>query len=68
MIFLIISGGLCLSLAYYALQALRPRPGKPLAGPRGWPILGNFFDMPDDFEWHFWAKYKDLYGMWNYVD
>ena len=31
-------------------------------GPRGWPLLGSFFEMPDSFEWLHWAKFKDLYG------
>jgi hypothetical protein len=31
-------------------------------GPRGWPILGNFFEMPATFEWLHWGKFKGLYG------
>jgi hypothetical protein len=31
-------------------------------GPRGWPLLGSFFEMPDSFEWLHWAKFKSLYG------
>lgn len=31
-------------------------------GPRGWPLLGSFFEMPESFEWLHWAKFKGLYG------
>ena len=31
-------------------------------GPRGWPILGSFFEMPDSFEWLHWSKFKGMYG------
>ncbi|KAL0952689.1 hypothetical protein HGRIS_006928 [Hohenbuehelia grisea] len=31
-------------------------------GPKGWPILGNVFDMPTEKEWLHWRRYKELYG------
>ena len=36
-------------------------------GPRGWPLLGNLFEMPESFEWLHWAKFKGLYGGYHIV-
>jgi hypothetical protein len=33
-----------------------------LPGPRGYPIIGNVFDMPKSREWLHWARHKDVYG------
>ena len=42
---------------------LKSRYSLPLPpGPRGWPLLGSFFEMPESFEWLHWAKFRDLYG------
>lgn len=42
---------------YFAVQGLPP-------GPKGLPLLGNIFDMPDPSEkaWLHWQKFKELYG------
>lgn len=36
-------------------------------GPRGLPLVGNVLDLPraGQFEAHYWATHKDLYGMIN---
>ncbi|KAI0394745.1 cytochrome P450 oxidoreductase OrdA-like protein [Xylariaceae sp. FL0594] len=33
-------------------------------GPKGFPLVGNVFDLPDgrEQEWKHWAKHRDLYG------
>jgi hypothetical protein len=31
-------------------------------GPFGWPIVGNLFNMPHEYEWLHWETYKDAYG------
>ncbi|KAJ7451701.1 cytochrome P450 oxidoreductase [Mycena latifolia] len=59
----VIGGALgCIGLSYY----LSRRSAKP-PGPRGWPIIGNLFDVPAEFEWLYWATYKKLYGPVSYT-
>ncbi|KAJ7190886.1 cytochrome P450 oxidoreductase [Mycena pura] len=53
---------LCIGLYYY----LSHRSAKP-PGPRGWPIIGNLFGVPTEFEWLHWATYKELYGAVSYT-
>ncbi|KAJ7215332.1 hypothetical protein GGX14DRAFT_328727, partial [Mycena pura] len=36
-------------------------------GPRGWPIIGNLFGVPTEFEWLHWATYKGIYGAVSYT-
>lgn len=43
------------------LYLLRPKLAYP-PGPLGWPIIGNLLDYPSEYEWLYWAKYKDRYG------
>lgn len=52
-----------LSFLFILVTKLKYRYPLPLPpGPRGWPLLGSFFEMPESFEWLHWAKFKDLYG------
>jgi hypothetical protein len=44
---------------YYVLIARRR---STLPGPRGYPIVGNIFDLPKSYAWLHYAKFKDLYG------
>jgi hypothetical protein len=44
---------------YYALIARRR---STLPGPRGYPIIGNVFELPKSYTWLHYAKFKDLYG------
>lgn len=55
--------GVLTSFLFILLTKWKYRYPLPLPpGPRGWPLLGSFFEMPDSFEWLHWAKFKDLYG------
>ncbi|KAJ7102588.1 cytochrome P450 [Mycena belliarum] len=31
-------------------------------GPRGWPLIGNVFDMPESHAWKTFARWGDIYG------
>ncbi|KAJ7644765.1 cytochrome P450 oxidoreductase [Roridomyces roridus] len=56
----------CLGISYYYLSSRRSASSKP-PGPRGWPIIGNLLNVPTQFEWFYWATYKDLYGPISYT-
>ncbi|KAK5730067.1 hypothetical protein LTR15_000001 [Elasticomyces elasticus] len=45
-------------------QGHRPLPEgtKPLPGPKGWPIVGNAFDIPKSHAWLQFKKWADEYG------
>lgn len=34
-------------------------------GPKGLPIVGNIFDIPNGLEWHTYTKWGREYGMLN---
>ncbi|KAK7458752.1 hypothetical protein VKT23_009754 [Stygiomarasmius scandens] len=55
---------LCI-LAYKILFSTQR--SKPPPGPSGLPILGSFFELPQEFEWLYWSKYKDRYGPISYT-
>ncbi|KAJ7637836.1 cytochrome P450 [Mycena rosella] len=40
---------------------LRPR-GKKIPGPKGWPIIGNLFDWPSEYQAETMAGWQKLYG------
>ena len=55
--------GVLTPLLFILVTKLRYRYSLPLPpGPRGWPILGSFLEMPESFEWLHWSKFKGLYG------
>ncbi|KAF7369676.1 O-methylsterigmatocystin oxidoreductase [Mycena venus] len=56
------TAALCIGISYYLSQ----RSAKP-PGPRGWPIIGNLFGVPTEFEWLHWSTYKELYGAVSYT-
>jgi len=31
-------------------------------GPKGYPLIGNLFDLPSSYEWLTWAKLGDEWG------
>ncbi len=31
-------------------------------GPRGWPVIGNVFDMPPSYHWKTFATWSEQYG------
>ena len=40
--------------------------GLPLPpGPKGWPIVGNLFDMPRDKPWVVYHEWFQVYGEWS---
>ncbi|KAF9458367.1 cytochrome P450 [Collybia nuda] len=44
-------------------RVFRKRPGLPLPpGPKGYPIIGNFFDMPREFAWLEYDRWFKVYG------
>ena len=55
--------GLCIISSFFRTKrAVTPFP----PGPKPLPLLGNIFDLPlaGEQEWHFWAKHKQLYGIY----
>ena len=55
--------GVLTPFLFILVTKLKYRNSPPLPpGPRGWPILGSFFEMPESFEWLHWSKFKSLYG------
>lgn len=58
--------GICLVLVVvlsYRLIMSRTRSLPP--GPRGYPLIGNLFDMPATQEWLAFAQWGDKYGECN---
>lgn len=52
-----------------AWNMTKPRSSKRLPvppGPKGYPIVGNMFDIPKDYDALFWMKHKELYGMYSH--
>ena len=44
---------------------LRPKQTAPLPpGPRGWPLIGNVFDMPPSHEWLTFSKWGETWGVY----
>ena len=37
-------------------------------GPKGWPIIGNIFDMPLEYPWFTYATWGKKYGPLTYVN
>lgn len=31
-------------------------------GPKGYPLIGNIFDMPTSHQWHTYAEWAKVYG------
>lgn len=52
----------CLLIINIFMKKHRKLPLPP--GPKGFPVIGNIWDMPTGPEGPFWAKHKDLYGMY----
>jgi hypothetical protein len=50
------------ALAVGILYVYRTRRTPYPPGPRGWPLIGNLFGVPSEFEWLHWATYEDRYG------
>lgn len=45
---------------------LRQKPSAPLPpGPKGWPIVGNLFDMPSSREWETFTQWGEKWGMYD---
>jgi hypothetical protein len=36
--------------------------GKPIPGPKGWPIIGNLLDVPTEDEGRIFSQWKQKYG------
>lgn len=53
-------------LGLYVLKTVYSRRSLP-PGPRGWPIIGNLFDLPKEHAWREYAKHKDIYGQSLYT-
>ena len=54
--------GVLTSFLFFLVTKLKYRSLRLPPGPRGWPILGSFFEMPESFEWLHWSTFKELYG------
>jgi len=58
-----------LALAVLALWLLKKvtekKPlGRPIPGPKGWPIIGNLLDVPTEVEYKVFSQWKQKYGEW----
>ncbi|KAG6817816.1 hypothetical protein H0H87_003224 [Tephrocybe sp. NHM501043] len=53
-------GGIAAGLLLWFVRKSRRAPLPP--GPRGWPIIGNIFDMPPQGDPLPWLEHKDAYG------
>ena len=38
--------------------------GRPIPGPKGWPIIGNLFDVPNEVEYKVFSQWRQKYGEW----
>ncbi|EPT02822.1 hypothetical protein FOMPIDRAFT_54955 [Fomitopsis schrenkii] len=47
-------------LVYRFIKTRRRLPYPP--GPRGWPIVGNIFDIPTEYQWKTFAQWGEKYG------
>jgi hypothetical protein len=36
--------------------------GRPIPGPKGWPIIGNLLDVPTEVEYKVFSMWKKKYG------
>jgi hypothetical protein len=36
--------------------------GRPIPGPKGWPIIGNLLDVPTEVEYKVFSQWKQKYG------
>jgi hypothetical protein len=37
-------------------------PGRPIPGPKGWPIIGNLLDVPNEVEYKVFSQWRQKYG------
>jgi hypothetical protein len=51
-----------LGLALLGILCTRSLQANLPPGPSGYPIVGNFFDMPKSEEWLYWAHLGEKYG------
>ena len=36
--------------------------GRPIPGPKGWPIIGNLLDVPNEVEYKVFSQWRQKYG------
>jgi hypothetical protein len=36
--------------------------GRPIPGPKGWPIIGNLLDVPNEVEYKVFSQWRKKYG------
>ena len=36
--------------------------GRPIPGPKGWPIIGNLLDVPTELEYQVFSRWQKKYG------
>ncbi|TFK41265.1 cytochrome P450 [Crucibulum laeve] len=60
---------LLVSLVYWRWRSYKRRRGLPLPpGPKGWPIIGNVYDIPHDHAWLTYAQWGKTFGDIIYMD
>jgi len=53
---------------FWLIQRYRRSSYKLPPGPRGWPIIGNLFDMPHDYHWVTYSEWGKKYGPLTYLN
>jgi len=42
--------------------------GRPIPGPKGWPIIGNLLDVPTELEYQVFSRWQKKYGVSRMID
>ena len=51
-------------IAFWLLRRVTEKKplGRPIPGPKGWPIIGNILDIPTELEYQVFSQWQRKYG------